>query len=68
MNTYAPGDTNIGGKLMEDMSERILPLFDMTDTDTQKNYWTLLEIQGRAIEAMIKIAFENGLLKPAQKV
>lgn len=67
MNTYAPGDTNIGGKLMEDMSERILPLFDMTDPTTQKNYWILLSMQARAMESMIQIAFENGLLKPAVK-
>lgn len=67
MNTYAPGDTNIGGKLMEDISERILPLFDMTDLATQKNYWVFLEIAGRSMESMIQIAFENGLLKPAVK-
>jgi hypothetical protein len=58
MNTFQPGDNvdGIGMKLMENLSEQLLPLFDMNDAKTNANYWVLTFLLGAAIQAQVKMA------------
>lgn len=61
MNTFQPGENidDIGQKLMENLSEQLLPLFDMTDSKTSNNYWALMAICGAGVAAQIKAASQQ---------
>lgn len=65
MNTFTPGDTigALDGKIMENLGEQMLPLLDMTDDTTSKNYWALMAMFGASIAAQIEAAERVGLIK-----
>jgi hypothetical protein len=58
MNTFQAGENldEIGMKLMENLSEQLLPLFDMNDEKTSANYWALMFLVGAGIQAQLKMA------------
>lgn len=48
MNTFQPGDNidDIGNKLMENLAEQIIALFDTDDPKTAEFYWHLCQDAG----------------------
>lgn len=56
MNTFTPGENlnNIGTKLMENLSEQLLPLFDMTDAKTGEFYWVFVMMAGQSIAVQLQ--------------
>lgn len=68
MNTLTPQDPpeQIGDKLMENLGQQMLVLFDMTDERTSEFYWVFMKMQGVAIAAQLKAAIDLGQLKPAK--
>lgn len=56
MSTFQPGEdlNNIGPKLMENLSEQLLPLFDMTDAETNRLYWSVVLMFGMSIQAQLQ--------------
>jgi hypothetical protein len=65
MNTFNANQSceEIGGHLMENLGEQLLPVIDMTDPKTADFYWAFMRLQGNAIAAQLNVAFGLGLLK-----